>query len=123
MLLSRPASEPRLQDARWITQRDWRDLDRRETLYLVVTIGYVPFVLSLLLAATFVAGDVPRWFGIAAGLGGISAFYGCSAYLQSFRCPDCGFRFNEALGRGAKQCAHCHLERGTVGRRKPSGGA
>lgn len=101
-----------------MAHKAWADLARREKVHLAVIYGFVPLMLLLLLVATAVAGDVPAWFGLAAGLGGIVAFFASSAYVRSFRCPCCGEVFSDALIGPGKECAHCHTTRGAVRTRR-----
>lgn len=85
-------------------------------MHLGVIVGFVPAMLFALMIASAVWGDVPRWFGVYAGLSGVGAYFLSSAYLRGFRCPNCGERFNEALVGSPRKCCHCHCVRGAPSR-------
>lgn len=96
-----------------VEENAWADLAHRERVYLAVIYGYVPATVLFLIIATAFTGDVPAWFGIAAGLAGIFAFCLASAYLMRFRCPSCGKAFSNAVDGPGRRCAYCHSARGT----------
>jgi hypothetical protein len=95
--------------------RRWQDLRRREILFRLITVFYVPVVLAALLALNALHNDVPEHFGAWAGVGGIAGFLSAALYRQRFRCPRCGeFFFRQLIHyrEEAQSCTHCHLPLG-----------
>lgn len=98
-----------------VTRSDWKELDRREWIYLAVIFGFVPTFLFALLAFTAIKGDVPGWLGLAVGAFGVLGYFSVSTYLHGFRCPRCGEAFLQPYSNNARECARCHIKRGTIG--------
>ena len=93
-------------------ERSWRDLRRRELLFWLVVLSYLPGVLLTILAVSLFRYDVPDQFAFWVGGGWIASYLALAFYRRGFRCPRCHDFF---LRRGRNQtssshtCAHCEL--------------
>ena len=94
----------------WV--HEWDDLSRRERIYLGVIYGFLQVVVALLMLISALTGDVPRWFGLAAGIAGVAAFFMAARHLQRFRCPRCAEAFADPYAGPGVSCVHCHVRRG-----------
>jgi hypothetical protein len=107
MVVDRPQIDPEYA-------RSWRDLRRREFLWWLVMLMFMPGILLIMLALGIAFGDVPEHFGLWFGGVWIATFVVVSVYRQSFRCPRCNRSFfwrRNGYNPQAQYCAHCQLPR------------
>jgi hypothetical protein len=94
--------------------RNWRDLRRRQYLFWIVVLSFVPAVLLSILIVNLLGSDVPQYFGAAIGAAWLAAYVAADCYLHHFRCPRCQGLFHIGyVGQIARCCMHCRLANGT----------
>jgi hypothetical protein len=82
-VLSAEASELRVAHRKY--EQAWRDLRRRDMLFRIVALSFVPGVLVIMAGFNAMYGDVPRHFGRLVGGGWIVAFFVVGTYRRRFR--------------------------------------
>ena len=98
--------------------RRWRDLRRREFLFWLFVLSYVPGILLLIVGANIFDYDVPQHMGAYFFVAWLAGFVGASLYRQNFRCPRCHhlfFRRFSVIEPYADNCLNCNLARGASG--------
>jgi hypothetical protein len=98
--------------------RSWRDLRRRELLFWLFVLSYVPGMLLIIAAVDVIGRDLPAHIGAYFSAAWLAGFGGASLYHQNFRCPRCHrffFRRFRQLETGAHNCVNCELARGALG--------
>ena len=102
--------------------RSWRDLRRREVLFWLVVLSYVPGILLIIWIVNEIRDDVPEHMFAFLSAAWIAAFVAAAAYRQRFRCPRCGqllFRRLIGFGPDSPKCLSCRLPRWASNRRQP----
>jgi hypothetical protein len=90
----------------------WRDLRRRETVFWLTAVSFVPGVLLIMLVISNFQDDVPQHFGTWVGGSWLSTIFATGLYRRLFRCPRCRkFFFRWGFDQNPFACASCKLPR------------
>jgi hypothetical protein len=93
--------------------RSWRDLRRRQYLFWIIVLSFLPAMLLSLAIINLLRNDAPEYFGAAIGAVWLAAYVAADFHLHHFRCPRCHGLFSAGYGgQLSRSCTHCQLANG-----------
>lgn len=95
-----------------IYQRSWQDLRRRDLVFKLVVVSYVPGMALAILATEVFANYVSTRLAVYAAAVWLTMFVAVDLYRQAFRCPRCDHHFfRRSIWRGpdSRNCLNCDL--------------
>jgi hypothetical protein len=99
-------------------RQNWRDLCRREYLFWLVVLSYVPGLSLLIIGANVFDDELPQHAGAYFSVAWLTGFVATGLYRQNFRCPRCHHLFFRRFGfidPDGHNCLNCNLARGASG--------